>query len=70
MSKPKHISEILQDYFQNSDEPLAVAYREYIANSGSCPLCPNSPIEQKQLSDWLEILKILTNNDTTNNTRD
>ena len=54
MSKPKHISEILKDYFQNSNEPLAVAYREHIANSGTCPFCPNSPIEQKELSDWLD----------------
>jgi len=57
MSKPKHISEILQDYFQNSNEPLAVAYREHITNSGICPFCPNSPdnsVEQTKLSDWLD----------------
>ena len=57
MSKPKHISEILKDYFENSNEPLAVTYREHIANSGCCPFCPNnpnSPVEQKELSDWLD----------------
>jgi hypothetical protein len=57
MNEPKHISEILKDYFQNSQEPLAVAYREHNANSGCCPLCPNSPnspVEQTPLSDWLD----------------
>jgi len=54
MSKPKHISEILKDYFQNSNEPLAVAYREHVANSGGCPFCLNSPIEQTPLTDWLD----------------
>ena len=55
MNEPKHISEILKDYFQNSNEPLAVACREYIANSGNCPLCPNSPLaEQTPLEDWLD----------------
>jgi hypothetical protein len=57
MSEPKHISEILKDYFQNSQEPLAVAYREHIVNSGCCPFCPNSPnghVEQTPLSDWLD----------------
>jgi len=53
MSKPKHISEILKDYFENSNEPLAVAYREHI-NSGGCPFCLNSPIEQTPLEDWLD----------------
>ena len=54
MSKPKHISEIIKDYFENSNEPLAVAYREHIANSGTCPFCPDSPIEQTPLADWLD----------------
>ena len=70
MSKPKHISEILKDYFENSNEPLAVAYREHIANSDCCPFCLNSPnssqspslvAERSQsvnikgtLSDWLD----------------
>jgi len=54
MSKPKHISEILKDYFENSNEPLAVAYRKHLAGSGGCPLCPNSPAEHKELSDWLD----------------
>ena len=57
MSEPKHISEILKDYFQNSNEPLAVAYRNHIAASGCCPFCPNSPdnsIEQTKLSDWID----------------
>ena len=63
MSEPKHISDILKDYFQNSNEPLAVAYRQHIADSGCCPFCPNSPqtpkvpktpFDQKELSDWLD----------------
>ena len=61
MSNPKHISEILKDYFQNSNEPLAVAYRDHIANSGTCPLCPSSPqslpfgeVGGALLSDWLD----------------
>jgi hypothetical protein len=61
MSEPKHISEILKDYFQNSNEPLAIAYREHLAKSGCCPLCPNSPqslpfgeVGGASLSDWLD----------------
>jgi hypothetical protein len=62
MTEPKHISEILKDYFQNSNEPFAVAYREHVANSGKCPFClhrakptcPDSPVEQIKLSDWID----------------
>jgi hypothetical protein len=52
MSEPKHISEILKDYFLNSNEPLAVAYREHFAK-GYCPFCPKCP-QQTDLSDWLD----------------
>ena len=57
MNEPKHISEILKDYFQNSQEPFAVAYRAHIANSGNCPFCPNSPPtpeKQTPLEDWID----------------
>jgi hypothetical protein len=33
MSEPKSIGEILADYFTNSQEPFAVAFRNYIASS-------------------------------------
>ena len=68
MNEPKHISEILKDYFQNSDEPLAVAYRAHFANSANCPFClhraqakcPNSPAclqnseKPTPLEDWID----------------
>jgi hypothetical protein len=57
MNEPQRLGEILKDYFLNSQEPLAVAYRAHIANSDDCPLCrqsPQTPPEQTKLSDWLD----------------
>jgi len=58
MNEPKHISEILKDYFQNSNEPLAVAYRNHFASSANCPFCRNSPPNQTEpqtsLEDWID----------------
>jgi len=49
MNEPKHISEILKDYFQNSQEPLAVAYRKHFANSGKCIQHPVSALENNHV---------------------
>ena len=64
MSEPKSIGEILTDYFLNSQEPFAVAFRNHFATSKqqpnqetiSCPVCPasvTSPLTDK-LEDWLD----------------
>lgn len=64
MSEPKSIGEILTDYFLNSQEPFAVAFRNHFALSkqepiqeiNSCSGCPanvNSPLADR-LEDWLD----------------
>jgi hypothetical protein len=56
MKEPRILADILKDYFQNSDEPLAVAFREHAATNPSefskQILCPFA--EQTPLSDWLD----------------
>ena len=64
MSNPKSIGEILTDYFLNSQETFAVAFRNHFASSEeldnqeaiSCAGCPasiTSPLSEK-LEDWLD----------------
>jgi hypothetical protein len=56
MKEPRLLADILKDYFQNSTEPLAVAFREHAATNPSeiskQILCPFA--EQTPLSDWLD----------------
>jgi hypothetical protein len=56
MKEPRILADILKDYFQNSDESLAVAFREHAAKNPSKfskqILCPFA--EQMPLSDWLD----------------
>ena len=54
MSKPRILADILKDYFQNSNEPLAVAYREHIAHSDCCPFCLNSPQSRSSVTAFTE----------------
>jgi hypothetical protein len=60
MNDPKTIGEILTDYFLNSQEPFAVAFRNHFAESNqdtnSCPVCPASPTSPltDRLEDWLD----------------
>ena len=64
MSEPKSIGEILTDYFLNSQEPFAIAFRNHIASSTqqtnqeniSSPVLPanvTSPLTGK-LIGWLD----------------
>jgi len=64
MNEPKAIGEILTDYFLNSEETFAVAFRNHFASSEqqtnpesiSCARCPASvasPLTDK-LEDWLD----------------
>jgi hypothetical protein len=64
MSNPRSIGEILTDYFLNSQENFAVAFRNHFASSEepenselmSCAGCPankNSQLTEK-LEDWLD----------------
>lgn len=50
MNEPKTIGEILTDYFLNSQEPFAVAFRNHFTASNqetnSCTVCPASPMER------------------------
>ena len=64
MKEPKAIGEILTDYFLNSQETFAVAFRNHFKTSkqqtnqdeNSCSVCPtnaNSPLTDR-LEDWLD----------------
>ena len=64
MKEPKAIGEILTDYFLNSQETFAVAFRNHFASNEqqttpetiSCARCPasiTSPLSDK-LEDWLD----------------
>jgi len=69
MSKPRLLADILKDYFQNSNEPLAVKFRKHFAGTDH-PLLSEKPSNETTLEDWLEnqdvILKILTDIHTMN----
>lgn len=60
MNDPKTIGEILTDYFLNSQEPFAVAFRSRFAannqETNSCIVCPASPTSPltDRLEDWLD----------------
>ena len=53
MNEPKHISEILKDYFQNSQEPLAVEFRKYFAGTNN-PLLTEKQRNETPLEDWID----------------
>ena len=64
MNEPKAIGEILTDYFLNSQETFAVAFRNHFASSeqqtnpeiiscAGCPASVTSPLTDK-LEDWLD----------------
>ena len=73
MSKPRILADILKDYFQNSNEPLAVEFRKHFAGTDH-PFLTEKPSNETTLKDWLDdqdiILKTLTDNDITNNMKD
>ena len=53
MNNSKHISEILKDYFQNSNEPLAIEFRKMFAETGN-PLLTEKPTDDNSLSEWID----------------
>jgi hypothetical protein len=53
MSKPRLLADILKDYFQNSNEPLAVEFRKHFAGTEH-PLLTEKPSDETPLEDWLD----------------
>jgi len=53
MSKPRILADILKDYFQNSNEPLAVEFRKYFAGTDH-PLLTEKPSDETPLTDWID----------------
>ncbi|MGC3978289.1 MAG: helix-turn-helix domain-containing protein [Paludibacteraceae bacterium] len=53
MREPRILAEILKDYFQNSNEPLAVDFRNHFIGTGN-PLLASRPSEDTPLEDWLD----------------
>ena len=62
MSKPRLLGEILQDYFANSNEPLAVGFRQHF---GITPEKTNAVGKNNvdpsndRLEDWLDNQKVM-----------
>jgi len=57
MSKPRILADILKDYFQNSNEPLAVEFRKYFAGTDHLLLTEKpSDFAQSEtpLEDWVD----------------
>jgi hypothetical protein len=53
MSEPRILADILKDYFQNSNEPFAVAFREHFAGTDH-PLLTEKPSDDTPLEDWID----------------
>ncbi|HOG19816.1 MAG TPA: helix-turn-helix domain-containing protein [Salinivirgaceae bacterium] len=53
MSEQLLLVTILKDYFLNSNEPLAVDIRKYLAGTDS-PIPTEKPNVNAELSDWLD----------------
>ncbi|MDR1371644.1 MAG: helix-turn-helix domain-containing protein [Dysgonamonadaceae bacterium] len=58
MSKPKLLADILKDYFQNSNEPLAVEFRKHFVGTEH-PLLSEKPSEETPLADWLDAQDVM-----------
>jgi len=64
MSEPRILADILRDYFQHSDEPFAVEFRQHFAETNhpllseksnvraDLRVCPSS--DHTPLKDWLD----------------
>ena len=53
MKNPRILADILKDYFQNSNEPLAVEFRKYFAGTEH-PLLTEKPSDDAPLEDWID----------------
>jgi len=53
MSKPQILADILKDYFQNSNEPLAIEFRKHFAGTNN-PLLTEKPSDDTVLEDWID----------------
>jgi len=53
MSNPRILADILKDYFQNSQEPLAVEFRNHFAGTDN-PLLTEKPNDDTALKDWID----------------
>lgn len=51
--QPQRLADILKDYFQNSNEPLAVDFRKHFVGTDN-PLLAPKPVEDTSLEDWLD----------------
>jgi hypothetical protein len=64
MNNPRILADILKDYFQNSQEPLAVEFRKHFAGTDNplltekpnvrADLCVCSSEDETPLEDWLD----------------
>jgi hypothetical protein len=53
MSTPRILADILKDYFQNGNEPLAVEFRKHFAGTDN-PLLTEKPSDDTSLEDWID----------------
>ncbi len=52
MKEPRILGDILKDYFQNSNEPLAVEFRNHFARTNN-PILTEKPSDTP-LEDWID----------------
>jgi len=55
MSNPRILADILKDYFQNSNEPLAVEFRKHFAGTDH-PLLSEKSCQREQNSNLFEVM--------------
>lgn len=53
MSEPKILADILKDYFQNSNEPLAIEFRKYFSGTNN-PLLSQQLGNDTLLEEWID----------------
>ena len=53
MKNPRILADILKDYFQNSNEPLAVEFRKHFTGTEH-PLLTEKPSDEMPLEDWID----------------
>lgn len=58
MNKPRLLADILKDYFQNSNEPLAVEFRKHFAGTEH-PLLTEKPSDETPLTDWFDAQDVM-----------
>jgi hypothetical protein len=58
MKESRILADILKDYFQNSNEPLAVEFRKHFAETEH-PLLTEKPSDEMPLDGWIDAQDVM-----------